>query len=49
MDRMIRHSWPGNVRELMNAVERGVVLARSDIWMKGNYRSSSPNLRVKKR
>ncbi len=30
MDAMIRYSWPGNVRELMNAVERGVVLARSD-------------------
>ena len=30
MDRLIRHDWPGNVRELMNAVERGVVLSRSD-------------------
>jgi two-component system response regulator HydG len=30
MDLMIRYNWPGNVRELMNAVERGVVLARSD-------------------
>jgi len=30
MDRMIRYEWPGNVRELMNAVERGVVLARSE-------------------
>lgn len=30
MDRMIRFEWPGNVRELMNAVERAVVLARSD-------------------
>jgi two-component system NtrC family response regulator len=25
-----RHDWPGNVRELENALERGVVLARSD-------------------
>ena len=24
------HTWPGNVRELMNAVERGVALARGD-------------------
>ena len=24
------HSWPGNVRELENAIERGVVLARTD-------------------
>ena len=30
MDNLIRHDWPGNVRELMNAVERGVVLARSN-------------------
>jgi two-component system response regulator HydG len=30
MDAMIRYAWPGNVRELMNAVERGVVMARSD-------------------
>lgn len=30
MDRLIRYSWPGNVRELMNAVERAVVLTRSD-------------------
>lgn len=30
MDRLIRYEWPGNVRELMNAVERGVVLARSE-------------------
>jgi two-component system response regulator HydG len=30
MDAMIRYDWPGNVRELMNAVERGVILARSD-------------------
>jgi len=30
MDRLVRYEWPGNVRELMNAVERGVVLARSE-------------------
>ena len=30
MDRLIRYDWPGNVRELMNAVERGVVLSRSE-------------------
>ena len=30
MDRLLRHTWPGNVRELMNAVERGVVLSRSE-------------------
>jgi len=26
----VKYSWPGNVRELMNAVERAVVLSRSD-------------------
>jgi two-component system response regulator HydG len=30
MDGIIKYGWPGNVRELMNAVERAVVLARSD-------------------
>lgn len=30
MDGFLRYDWPGNVRELMNAVERGVVLGRSD-------------------
>ena len=30
LDLLIRHAWPGNVRELMNAVERTVVLSRSD-------------------
>ena len=30
MGRLIRYDWPGNVRELMNAVERAVVLSRSD-------------------
>ena len=30
MDRMLKYDWPGNVRELMNAVERGVVLSRSE-------------------
>jgi two-component system response regulator HydG len=30
MDRLIRYNWPGNVRELMNAVERAVVLARTE-------------------
>ena len=30
MDLLIRYDWPGNVRELMNAVERGVVLSRTE-------------------
>ncbi len=28
---LVNHAWPGNVRELENAVERAVVLARTDI------------------
>lgn len=30
-DRLIDYPWPGNVRELENAVERAVVLSRSDV------------------
>ncbi len=30
MDQMLRYGWPGNVRELMNAVERSVVMSRSE-------------------
>jgi len=30
MDQLIKYPWPGNVRELMNAVERAVVLSRTD-------------------
>ena len=37
MDTMIRYHWPGNVRELMNAIERGVVLARSDYICKEDF------------
>lgn len=28
MDMVMKYNWPGNVRELMNAVERGIILAR---------------------
>jgi two-component system response regulator HydG len=30
MEKFLSYSWPGNIRELMNAVERAVVLARTD-------------------
>ena len=31
LDRLARHDWPGNVRELENAIERAVVVCRSDV------------------
>ena len=37
MDRLIRHSWPGNVRELMNAIERAVVLSRTDYLAEDDF------------
>jgi two-component system response regulator HydG len=30
MNKLVDYSWPGNVRELENAIERAVVLSRSD-------------------
>jgi two-component system response regulator HydG len=30
MQKLASYSWPGNVRELMNAVERAVVLCRTE-------------------
>ena len=30
MNQLVDYSWPGNVRELENAIERAVVLSRSD-------------------
>lgn len=30
MEKLLKYAWPGNVRELMNAVERAVVLSRSE-------------------
>jgi two-component system response regulator HydG len=37
MDQLLRYNWPGNVRELMNAVERAVVLSRSDYLDQGDF------------
>jgi two-component system, NtrC family, response regulator HydG len=36
MDQMLRYAWPGNVRELMNAVERAVVMSRSEYIQPGD-------------
>ena len=30
IEKLVKYAWPGNVRELMNAVERAVVLSRSE-------------------
>ena len=41
LDAVLKHDWPGNVRELMNAVERGVVLARGHLLDAADLRLSS--------
>ena len=37
MDHLIKYDWPGNVRELMNAVERAVVLSRTDYLAEADF------------
>ena len=37
MDNLARYDWPGNVRELMNAIERAVVLARTEYLDVGDF------------
>jgi two-component system response regulator HydG len=37
MEHLIKYDWPGNVRELMNAVERAVVLTRSDYLAEADF------------
>ena len=32
LDSMLTYSWPGNIRELQNVIERGVILADSDVF-----------------
>ena len=32
LDAMQHYSWPGNIRELQNVIERGVILADSDVF-----------------
>jgi two-component system response regulator AtoC len=43
MERLINYAWPGNVRELRSAIERAVVLARSD---KISSRDLPPEIRA---
>jgi two-component system response regulator HydG len=49
MNKLLDYSWPGNVRELENAIERAVVLSRSDTLQLGDLpesvsQSSSTNV-----
>ncbi|MCG6893001.1 MAG: sigma-54 dependent transcriptional regulator [Desulfobacteraceae bacterium] len=39
---LTRHGWPGNVRELMNAVERAVVLCRSNFLGSADFADLAP-------
>jgi formate hydrogenlyase transcriptional activator len=32
LDAMLHYSWPGNIRELQNVIERGVILADSEVF-----------------
>jgi len=45
MDAMQRYSWPGNIRELQNVIERGVILADSQVFRleSGTLPDDSPN------
>ena len=47
LDHLIRYDWPGNVRELMNAVERTVVLSRSEFLSERDFPSiAGPELKA---
>ena len=45
MEALVLHDWPGNVRELENAVERAMVLARSDLITPPDLLYYSPALK----
>jgi formate hydrogenlyase transcriptional activator len=32
LDALVEYSWPGNIRELQNLIERGVILAESNVF-----------------
>jgi formate hydrogenlyase transcriptional activator len=45
LDAMLRYSWPGNIRELQNVIERGVILADSDVFrLEKNALRSAPKV-----
>ncbi len=47
MEKLLRHSWPGNVRELENAIERAVVVCKSNMIKSDHFPfSSSPGADV---
>ena len=37
LEHLASHNWPGNIRELENAVERAVLLARSDVLIPSDF------------
>jgi formate hydrogenlyase transcriptional activator len=47
-DALEHYSWPGNIRELQNVIERGVILADSEVFRlePGTLPQSSPNIPV---
>jgi two-component system, NtrC family, response regulator HydG len=42
LDQLIRYDWPGNVRELQNTIERGVIIAQSNVLTSAEL---PPNIR----
>ncbi len=45
LDALERYSWPGNIRELQNVIERGVILADSEVFRlePGTLPGDAPN------
>ncbi len=37
LDQLCRYDWPGNIRELQNAMERAVLVCRSDVLNPGDF------------
>ncbi|HEX4934111.1 MAG TPA: helix-turn-helix domain-containing protein, partial [Gemmatimonadaceae bacterium] len=37
LDRLLRYAWPGNIRELRNVLERAMILARGDEFIREKH------------